>query len=93
MKSFKLYSLQEAQTKAAMEMEMLIVSAAGGPKYVPKDKKISKDAGKKIIKDLKLRGKGAMPKNAYESNIRLGFIFSKLVEYQVVLRLPKQIFL
>ena len=43
MKSFKLYSLQEAQTKAAMEMEMLIVSAAGGPKYVPKDKKISKD--------------------------------------------------
>ena len=52
MKSFKLYSLQEAQTKAAMEMEMLIVSAAGGPKYVPKDKKISKDAGKKIIKDL-----------------------------------------
>ena len=66
MKSFKLYSLQEAQTKAAMEMEMLIVSAAGGPKYEPQDKKISKDAGKKIIKDLKLRGKGAMPKNAYE---------------------------
>ena len=44
MKSFKLYSLQEAQTKAAMEMEMLIVSAAGGPKYVPKDKKISRDS-------------------------------------------------
>ena len=66
MKSFKEHLLQEAQTKAAMEMEMVIVSAAGGPKYIPKDKKISPDAGKKIIKDLKLTGKGAMPKDAYE---------------------------
>ena len=66
MKSFKQYILQEEETKAAMEMEMLIVSAAGGPKYVPKDKKISKNAGNVIVKDLKLRGKGAMPKNAYE---------------------------
>ena len=66
MKSFKKHALQEAQTSAAFEMEKVIVAAAGGPSYTPRDKKISVDAGKKIVKDLRLTGKGKMPKNAYD---------------------------
>ena len=66
MRSYKTFVLQEALTSAAFEMEKLIVSAAGGPAYTPRDKKISPDAGEKIIKDLKLKGQGAMPKDAYE---------------------------
>ena len=66
MRSYKTFVLQEAQTSAAFEMERLIVSAAGGPAYTPRDKKISPDAGEKIIKDLKLKGQGAMPKDAYD---------------------------
>ena len=66
MRSYKTFVLQEALTSAAFEMERLIVSAAGGPAYTPRDKKISPDAGEKIIKDLKLKGQGAMPKNAYD---------------------------
>ena len=66
MKSFKKHTLQEAQTQAAFEMEKVIVAAAGGPSYTPRDKKISVDAGTKIVKDLRLTGKGKMPKNAYD---------------------------
>ena len=66
MRSYKTFVLQEALTSAAFEMEKLIVSAAGGPAYPPRDKKISPDAGEKIIKDLKLKGQGAMPKNTYD---------------------------
>ena len=66
MRSYKTFVLQEALTSAAFEMERLIVSAAGGPAYTPRDKKISPDAGEKIIKDLKLKGQGAMPKNTYD---------------------------
>ena len=66
MKSFRKHTLQEAQTSAAFEMEKVIVAAAGGPSYTPRDKKISVDAGKKIVKDLRLKGKGQMPKNAYD---------------------------
>jgi len=66
MRSYNTFVLQEAQTSAAFEMEKLIVSAAGGPAYTPRDKKISPDAGEKIIKDLKLKGQGAMPKNTYD---------------------------
>ena len=66
MKSFKKHTLQEAQTSAAFEMEKVIVAAAGGPSYTPRDKKISPDAGKKIVKDLRMTGKGLMPKNAYD---------------------------
>jgi len=66
MKSFEEFILQEAQTSAAFEMEKLIVAAAGGPAYKPRDKKISPDAGEKIVKDLRLTGKGQMPKNAYD---------------------------
>ena len=66
MKSFKKHTLQEAQTSAAFEMEKVIVAAAGGPSYTPRDKKISVDAGKKIVKDLRLTGKGKMPANAYD---------------------------
>ena len=66
MRSYKTFVLQEALTSAAFEMEKLIVSAAGGPAYTPRDKKISPDAGEKIIKDLKLKGQGAMPKNTYD---------------------------
>ena len=66
MKSFRKHTLQEAQTSAAFEMEKVIVAAAGGPSYTPRDKKISPDAGKKIVKDLRLTGKGQMPKNTYD---------------------------
>ena len=66
MKSFRKHTLQEAQTSAAFEMEKVIVAAAGGPSYTPRDKKISVDAGKKIVKDLRLTGKGKMPKNTYD---------------------------
>ena len=66
MKTFKEHLLTAAATSAAFEMESVIVAAAGGPAYKPKDKKIAPDAGKKIVKNLKLKGKGAMPKNAYE---------------------------
>ena len=45
MKSFNKHTLQEAQTQAAFEMEKVIVAAAGGPSYTPRDKKISPDAG------------------------------------------------
>ena len=66
MESFREYYLYEAQTSAAFEMERVIVAAAGGPAYTPRDKKISPDAGEKIVKDLKLSGKGKMPANAYD---------------------------
>ncbi|OUW61751.1 MAG: hypothetical protein CBD63_00770, partial [Candidatus Pelagibacter sp. TMED203] len=66
MKTFSEHLLTEAATSAAFEMEKVIVAAAGGPSYKPKDKKIAPDAGDKIIKSLKLTGKGAMPKNAYD---------------------------
>ena len=49
MKTFKQH-LTEAATSAAFEMERVIVSAAGGPSYTAKDKKISPDAGEKIVK-------------------------------------------
>ena len=64
--SFKQYSIHEAQTTAAFEMEKVIVAAAGGPNYTPKDKRISPDVGKKIVNDLKLSGKGVMPANIYD---------------------------
>ena len=41
MMSFRKHTLQEAQTSAAFEMEKVIVAAAGGPAYTPRDKKIS----------------------------------------------------
>ena len=66
MKSFEEFILQEAQTTAAFEMEKVIVAAAGGPEFTPRDRRISPDVGKKIIKDLKLSGKGAMPANTYD---------------------------
>jgi len=65
MKSFKQH-LTEGNTSAAFEMERVIVAAAGGPAYKPNDKKIAKDAGDKIVKKLKLKGKGAMPNDSYE---------------------------
>jgi len=65
MKSF-IEHLTEGNTSAAFEMEKVIVAAAGGPTYTPKDKKIPLDAGEKIVKKLHLTGKGAMPKNAYD---------------------------
>ena len=63
---FKQYNIHEAQTTAAFEMEKVIVAAAGGPEFTPRDRRISPDVGKKIIKDLKLSGKGAMPANTYD---------------------------
>ena len=41
MKTFSEHLLTEAATSAAFEMEKVIVAAAGGPAYKPKDKKIA----------------------------------------------------
>ncbi len=65
MKSFREH-LTEGNTSAAFEMERVIVAAAGGPSFTAKDKKITPDAGDKIVKTLNLKGKGAMPKNSYD---------------------------
>ena len=66
MKSFKQHiKLQESSTTAAFDMEKVIVSAAGGPKFKSKLINNSDKVGEKIIKSLKLSGKGSFPKNSY----------------------------
>ena len=66
MKTFKEYrQLSEGSTTAAYDMEKVIVSAAGGPKFKSKLIKDDQKVGKKIIKSLKLSGKGSFPKNSY----------------------------
>jgi len=68
MKTFKEYTqLNEGDTTAAYDMEKVIVSAAGGPKFKSKLIKNSDKVGKKIIKSLRLSGKGSFPKNKYSA--------------------------
>jgi hypothetical protein len=66
MKTFKEYTqFNEGDTTAAYDMEKVIVSAAGGPKFKSKLIKNSDKVGKKIITSLRLSGKGSFPKNSY----------------------------
>jgi len=68
MKTFKEYTqLNEGDTTAAYDMEKVIVSAAGGPKFKSKLIKNSDKVGNKIIKSLRLSGKGSFPKNKYSA--------------------------
>jgi hypothetical protein len=60
-------NLVEGNTQMAYDMEKVIVSAAGGPKFVSKKISNSQAVGKKIIKDLKLTGTGKFPKNIYSA--------------------------
>ena len=65
----KVQKLHEADTKAALEMERVIVSAAGGPKFTSKLIRNSDKVGERIAKKLKLKGLGgSMPKNTYPAS-------------------------
>ena len=69
MKTFKQHiNLMEGDTQKAYDMEKVIVSASGGPKFVSKNIDNSEIVGKKIIKSLKLSGKGSFPKNSYSAS-------------------------
>ena len=61
-------NLVEGNTQMAYDMEKVIVSAAGGPKFVSKKISNSQAVGKKIIKDLKLTGTGKFPNNSYSAS-------------------------
>ena len=52
MKDFKTFCLKESDTKAAFDMEKVIVSSAGGPKFVSKLIPDSEEVGKKIASKL-----------------------------------------
>ena len=52
MKRFKQF-LNEGDTSAAYDMEKIIVSAAGGPKFSSRRIKNSEEIGEKIINSLK----------------------------------------
>ena len=52
MKDFKTFCLTEGDTKAAFDMERVIVSASGGPKFVSKLIPDSEEVGKKIASKL-----------------------------------------
>lgn len=73
-KSFKTY-LAEGDTSRAFEMEHVIVSAAGGPEFTSKS--IPTEVGDKIIKSLKLSGKGAFPDNQYPASAAWNSHFGK----------------
>tara|TARA_B100001057_G_scaffold467076_1_gene524847 strand:+ start:360 stop:1490 length:1131 start_codon:yes stop_codon:yes gene_type:complete len=65
----KVQKLYEADTKAAFDMERVIVSAAGGPKFTSKLIRNSDKVGERIAKKLKLKGLGgSMPKNTYPAS-------------------------
>jgi len=69
MKSFKQYMLAEADTQAAKDMEEVIVSAAGGPKFVSKHISNSDEVGKRIVDTLKMSGDGGyMPDSTYPAS-------------------------
>ena len=62
-------NLFEADTQAALDMEEVILSAAGGPKFVSKLIPNSEEVGKKIVKKLKLVNQGGkMPNNTYPAS-------------------------
>lgn len=69
MKSFREYSLVEANTRAAFEMETSIVKAANNDTHT--SKLVKKESAKKVIKFLNskgVRGEGKMPKSIYPTN-------------------------
>ena len=69
--------LNEADTKAAFDMEKVIVSAAGGPKFTSKLIKNSDKVGERIAKKLKLKGLGGkMPKNIYQASAQWNKYFA-----------------
>jgi len=69
MKTFKGYIITEASTAAAKDMEEVIVSAAGGPKFVSKHIPNSDEVGKRIVDKLKISGDGAyMPNSTYPAS-------------------------
>lgn len=71
MKTFKQFINEQKEylimgdTKKAYDMERVIVSAAGGEKFVSDLIPNSEKVGKKIINNLKLTGKSYFPKNSY----------------------------
>lgn len=73
-KGFKSY-LIEGDTSRAFDMEHVIVSSAGGPEFTSKS--ISSEVGDKIVKNLKLDGKGAFPENKYPASKRWNEHFPK----------------
>jgi hypothetical protein len=75
MKSFKTHYLTEGNTSKAFDMEHVIVSSAGGPKF--KSKSISPEVGDKIVSSLKLTGKGSFPANSYPASKRWNEHFPK----------------
>ena len=65
----KIQKLYEGDTTAAFDMEKVIVSAAGGPKFTSKLIPNSDKVGKLIAKKLKLEGLGGrMPANTYPAS-------------------------
>ena len=69
MKTFKGYIITEASTAAAKDMEEVIVSAAGGPKFVSKHIPNSDEVGKRIVDTLKMSGDGGyMPNSTYPAS-------------------------
>lgn len=68
--------LMEGDTQAAYDMEKVIVSAAGGPKFVSKRIPNSTAVGEKIIKSLRLRGVGGFPSNSYAATTKWNKYFS-----------------
>ena len=69
MKRFKQF-LNEGDTSAAYDMEKIIVSAAGGPKFSSRRIKNSEEIGEKIINSLNLVGVGSFPNNTYPASDR-----------------------
>jgi hypothetical protein len=67
---FKEYNnLVEASTQAAKDMEEVIVSAAGGPKFVSTHISNSDEVGKRIVDTLKMSGDGGyMPDSTYPAS-------------------------
>ena len=66
---FRNHYLIEADTKAALDMEKVILSAAGGPKFVSKLIDNSEEVGKKIVNKLNMSGDGGkMPDNTYPAS-------------------------
>ena len=69
--------LNEADTEAAFDMEKIIVSAAGGPKFTSKLIKNSDKVGERIAKKLRLKGLGgSMPKNTYPASAQWNKYFA-----------------
>ena len=77
MLKFKQYiDFVEADTQKAYDMEHVIVSAAGGPKFTSTKISNSDEVGKKIVTGLKLSGIGKFPKNSYPASARWNRYFT-----------------